>query len=52
MKKALKILLIIVVSILAVGFVENVLDIEIEPYYLFMIFILVASSLGYYRSSK
>ena len=52
MKKVLKILLIIIASVLIIGFIENVLHLEIEPYYLFMIFVLVVSSLGYYSGNK
>ena len=47
LKTILKIILIFLFFYLVVAFLESVFDIEVEPYMIYMLFIVVASTIGW-----
>ena len=54
LKIIIKIILIFLLFYIVVAFIENVFDIEVEPYMIYMMFIIVASSMGWldYKGKK
>ena len=46
-KSIIKIIFIFLIFYLIVMFIENVFEVEVEPYMIYMMFILVASSMGW-----
>ena len=47
LKTILKVVLIFLFFYILVAFIESVFDIEVEPYMIYMMFILVASTVGW-----
>ena len=47
LKTIFKILVIFLFFYILVAFIESVLDVEVEPYMIYMLFIIVASSMGW-----
>lgn len=46
MKRITKVLLAGLISVLAILFVQNVINLEIEPYYTVIIFLMIAGAFG------
>ena len=51
-KILIKILLIFIFFFLLVGLIENVFDMEVENYMIYMLFALIAGTLGWYSKSN
>jgi len=47
LKTTFKIIVIFLFFYTVVAFIENVLDFEVEPYMIYMLFIMVASTVGW-----
>ena len=47
-QRLLKILFVVAMTVVGYVFIENVLNMEVEPFYLFLLFILTASAVGLY----
>ena len=52
LKTIIKIILIFLFFYILVSFIENVFDIEVEPYMIYMLFIIVAASAGWTFKQK
>ena len=52
MKRIWKILIAFALTIVGYMFLQNVLDVEVEPYYVLALFILIASGFGLYDRQK
>ena len=52
LKMLIKIILIFAFFFLLVGLIENVFDMEVENYMIYMLFALIAGTLGWYSKNS
>lgn len=46
------ILFVLGLTVIGTLFIEKVLNLEIEPYYVFLLFLLISSAVGLYDTNK